>query len=522
MEIVTLRAPMTETADTAAGQLSGTVLPYGAVFHRQGIPMVFAGPGSVTVPDDIGTVKLLIEHDHERPIGYGKGFSDTSAGLFMAFSLADHDRSRAAADELSARLRDGFSVGVTLSAETVAAVMEWAPDSPPVELSGTVREVSLVAVPEFNDARATRTAAETVTLARPIGDIAMTVPAVDTAAASFTISETPEYVELANRLAALEMGGPAGVHAAAAFDSLGDAIRAGTGRDAMAAVTLALADNTTENGKNAGVVPPAWLTSVVGVINRRRAAVNAFGGPGSLPADGLTIDWPYYDGDMSTLVGQQTAQKTEITSAAVDIKRATADILTFAGGADNALQLIERSSPAFLSEWGRIMAAAYAMVTENHFAGRVAAGAGGSLPVDFGTASAADIREWLFEASDMVDDATGAPAEFMLAAPDVFVALGKLDGLYSPEYGTNNAAGVASAATLRIDVNGLPVIKTRGLAAGVGIVANSDAARFHESGPRFIDALNVSQLGRDSAIYGYGVSRITVAAGIVKSATPPA
>lgn len=492
--------------------LSGLVMPWGETFTRHGVPMAFH-IDSITVPDDLAAVKLLIEHDPERPIGTATAATTDAAGLHMQFRLADHERSREAAHEITERLRDGYSVGVALSDAAIEAVWEWEPGQDPVELSGTLREVSLVAIPQMQSARVEHSA-PLVTLSQKVERMDTTAAAAD----SFTITESPEFVELAGRVARLETTGPGGGHPAARFATLGAAIKSGTGADPVESVTLALADNVADDGTNAGVIPPAWLSGVVGIINRRRAAVNAFGGPGSLPASGLSIDWPYYDGDLSELVGQQSGHKQEITSAVVDIKRATADIVTYAGGADNALQLIERSSPAFLSEWGRIMAAAYGLVTETDFVGKVAAGAGETLPIDWGTADAAAVKAWLFAASDAVDDATGAPAGFCLAAPDVFQTIGTLDGIYPGEYGTSNVAGTASAATLRVDVNGLPIIKARGLAAGTAIVSNSDAARFHESGPRFIDALNVSRLGRDSAIYGYGVARIITAAGIVKSA----
>jgi len=516
MQLVTLRAPMGSrpTAADNLTTLSGLVMPWGETFTRAGVPMAFHAD-SITIPDDLSAVKLLVEHDPERPIGTATAARPDAAGLHMEFRLADHDRSRDAAHEITERLRDGYSVGVALSETAIDAVFSWEPGGDPVPLSGTLREVSLVAIPQMQSARVEQSAPPLVTLSQKVEP--MDTPTAAAAAADFTITEAPEFLELAGRVARLETTGPSGSHPAARFATLGAAIKSGTGADPMESVTLALADNVADNGTNAGVVPPAWLSGVVGIINRRRAAVNAFGGPGPLPASGLSIDWPYYDGDLSQLVGKQTAHKSEITSAVVDIKRATADIVTYAGGADNALQLIERSSPAFLSEWGRIMAAAYGLVTETDFTGKVAAGAGETLPIDWGTATAETVKAWLFAASDAVDDATGAPAGFCLASPDVFQTIGTLDGIYPGEYGTTNTAGTASAATLRVDVNGLPIIKARGLAAGTAIVSNSDAARFHESGPRFIDALNVSRLGRDSAIYGYGVARIITAAGIVKS-----
>jgi len=507
-------------------RMVGLVVPWHVEFERMGQAFTFT-PDSLTLPDDLSTVKLLLEHDPERPIGYAVDAVSTDNGLVVAFDLPTAvPRSADAMTEYQARLRDGFSVGVEPSEDTLQVMMSAmlegpSPDALP--FAGTLREVSQVAIPQFNNARASAMERKATRPLVTLGsdrkpkmqtDTVPALPSVASAVETFRVMEAPEFAELAGRVAALESGSRPGSHPLARFASLADAIRAGLteGR-----VNFVLADNIANGTLNAGVVPPAWLSSVAGIVARRRVVVEAFGGPGQLPADGFTTNWPYYDGDLSTLVGIQTAQKTDITSASVDIKNGQAPVVTYAGGADNALQLIERSSPPFLEVWGRIMAAAYAVVTDADFTARVAAAGTGTSVIDWATATADTVRAWLFDASAKVDDATGAPAEFALVAADVFAKLGGMAGLHNPTYGTNNAVGTASASTLQINVNGLPVLKARGLAAGATIVSNREAARFMEDGPSFIDALNVAKLGRDSAIYGYGAAHIYVPAGIVES-----
>ena len=503
--------------------LTGMVVPWDTEFERMGgVRFVFTRD-SLALPDDLRTVKLLVEHDRDRPAGYAIDASADDSGLRITFALPAHPRSDALAAEIEAGLRDGFSVGI----EPDSSVMEAAwnvfmagTQIDPVVMSGTLREVSSVSVPQFNTARVENEARQLITLT--VEETAMTVPVspVEEAAARFSIIESPEFAELAGRLTRLEAGTPAGAHPLARFATLSDAMRAGLSEE-MGRIRLALADNTGNTGANAGVLPPGWATTVHGIIERRRNACNAFGVVG-LPDAGMDTAWPYYDGDMSLLVGAQSAMKAEITSAAVDIKKGTASIKTYAGGADNALQLIERSDPSFLEAWGRIMLAAYALVTESAFTAAVAGAATGTAPIGGATgspltATAAEVREFMFAASDAVDDATGAPAEFCLVAPDVFVAWGGLDGLHNPDYGTNNALGTASARTLAINVNGLPVIKARGLTTDSVLVSNSDAAKFREDGPSFIDALNVAKLGRDSAVYGYGATEVYFPAGVVEA-----
>jgi HK97 family phage prohead protease len=503
--------------------LYGMVVPWHTEFERMGVRFVFS-PESLSLPDDLATIKLLVNHDDDRPAGYAVEAAVDSDGLRMAFALPDHARSVELLAEIEAGLRDGFSVGVAPTSETMDLawdILMQGNQTTPVEMAGVLREVSSVAVPQFNNARVNNST-QLVTLSQE--ETVMTdpvMPTIESAAARFTITEAPEFAELAGRVTRLESGTPSGRHPLAAFASLSDVMRAGLSEE-MGRIRLALADNTGNAGANAGVLPPAWASTVHGIIQRRRSAVEAFGGAVALPDAGMDTAWPYFDGDLTALVGNQATHKAEITSAAVDIKKGTAPVKTYAGGADNALQIIERSDPAFLEAWGRIMLAAYGVITDNAFTAAVATAATGTAPIGGAlatplTATAEEVRAFLFEASDVVDDATGAPAEFCLAAPDVFRYWGSLVGLHNPEYGTQNAAGTASARTLVINVNGLPVIKARGLASAGVLVSNTDAAKFREDGPSFIDTLNVAKLGRDSAVYGFGATEVYAPAGVVEA-----
>ena len=76
-------------------------------------------------------------------------------------------------------------------------------------------------------------------------------------------------------------------------------------------------------------------------------------------------------------------------------------------------------------------------------------------------------------------------------------------------------SGVATAGTLGVSVSGLPVIHDRNLAAGAILVSNSATASWIEVAPALAAADNVSQLGRDVAVYGYGTAATYIAAGII-------
>jgi len=228
---------------------------------------------------------------------------------------------------------------------------------------------------------------------------------------------------------------------------------------------------------------------------------------------GMEVDYPYFDGDITTLVGEQLTQKSEITSVKVSLKRGSAPVKTYAGGSDVALQLIRRSSPSYRDAYVRIMAAGYAATTEAAFCAALVAG-GVAGPAAAGT-TPADIRAAIFAASVQVEDATGVPATVVAAASDVFIALG--GAMESSAYQVSNVSGTSSAATLAVDVHGLRVVHGRFLAPGTCIVTNGSAAHWEEDGPYTITALDVPRLGEDTAVYGLGAALITNPAGVVKA-----
>lgn len=283
-------------------------------------------------------------------------------------------------------------------------------------------------------------------------------------------------------------------YADTAFDNPADA--------PMRLLCRALVDQITTN--NPGVIPPAWLSTVFGIIDATRPTVTAFGSSG-LPPEGMDINWPYYDGDLMTLVGEQVAQKTAITSARVDLKRGNTAIKTYAGGSDISYQLIRRSSPSYRDAYLRIMNAAYALVTNNVAAdAAVAAATASAATWDPTSGDLTDLATALFTASQEVKRATGQPASFALAADDVFVAAGGLGVAASTPYGVQNVAGTAAASTLRVNVSGLEVINDPALAAGTLLVSNQLAGEWSEDGPFVVTAEDVEKLGQNVAVWGMG------------------
>ena len=274
----------------------------------------------------------------------------------------------------------------------------------------------------------------------------------------------------------------------------------------------ALVDQITTN--NAGVMPPNWMMQVKNIVDLGRPGITAFGIE-SAGSTGLDFNWPYFAGDLSAIVALQATQKSEVNSVRIDLLKGTASLLTYGAGSDISFQLLQRSSPSYLEAHNRIMLASYALVTDNVF---VDAMLTASTPQAYDLAAdttGSVFREGVFTASVAVETATGAPAEFVLVASNVFSDIGGWSTFYPQTYGTQNVSGVATAGTLGVSVSGLPVIHDRNLAAGAILVSNRSAASWIEVAPTLASADNVSQLGRDIAVYGYGTSATYTAAGII-------
>lgn len=286
---------------------------------------------------------------------------------------------------------------------------------------------------------------------------------------------------------------------------------------ARAIASRALADTVSTAGANAGLMTGNLaIREIAGIVSRGRPAITAFGGPHPLGDEtGLTLQWPYFDGTLTDYIGAQSAQKAEITSAAVNIKLGSEALVTYAGGTDVAYQLIERGSPDILDAIARVLLTAYGVVTDAAFVTELETG---SVTKDFAEAlSAVDFTELVGIAVDTsitVQTATGAPAEFILASSTAFAAWAKLVIAQSNQLVSDPDVDLRQ---LQVSIGGLPIIHVPSITAGKAIISNRLAAGWHEAGPFQASADDVAKLGRNVAYWGMGAGARYIPAGIVEA-----
>jgi hypothetical protein len=307
------------------------------------------------------------------------------------------------------------------------------------------------------------------------------------------------------------------VHPLAEYRSFGDYSKAVYGGEVEA---RALFDQVT--GDNPGVMPPIWLQTVAGIIDLGRPVITGVGGPQSAGTSGLEINWPFFDGDLTTIVELQANEKDEVNSVQISLEKGTATLATYAAGSDISYQLLQRSQPSYLDAHNRIMAASYSTVTDRVFTNNMWTQSNNTNIYDLaGDTTGADFRAAVFTASMEVEDATGAPASVVFASTALMTAIGGWESFYPAPYSVQNVSGVATASTLQVNVSGLRVVRAKWLDTDAdrhAIVTNGQAARWIEDGPRLATAENVGQLGRDIAIYGYGATATYLPAGVVRLA----
>jgi HK97 family phage prohead protease len=483
------------------GQGTGRAVPYGVETDIGGVRESFARDSFN--PEDV--IGKPLAYRHNEPVGIITGAENREDGLYIDFNIVNTALGRDAAT----LARTGASRGLSVGFQPIKSA--WTKTRDAVQhLSAGLLEVSLTPYPAYATAG--------ISAIREEGET-MTETVIETETVSVDAEAREAIAQVRETVASIEarafVSEP--VHPLAEYRSFGEYSKAVLAGDVEA---RALADQTTAN--NPGVMPPIWLLQVKGIIDLGRPAITSVGGAESAGTFGMEINWPYFDGDLTAIVEAQASEKGEVNSVEIDLEKGDATLATYAAGSDISYQLLQRSSPSYLDAHNRIMAASYSTVTDRKFTNDLWTGSNNTNIYDLSAdTTGAVFREEVFLASMEVEDATGAPASVVLASTALFQAIGGWSTFFPAPYGVQNVSGVATASTLEVNVSGLRVIRAKWLDTDAdrhAIVLNGEAARWVEDGPRLATAENVSKLGRDIAIYGYGATAVYLPAGVVRLA----
>lgn len=268
-----------------------------------------------------------------------------------------------------------------------------------------------------------------------------------------------------------------------------------------------------------GLVPPVWMRDIKGVLDRGRPCISAIGGPTSAAGAGMTVNWPYFDGDLSAIVAVQAAEGDEVNSVDIDIKKGTGTLATYAAGSRLTFQVIERTDPSYVDAHQRIMLGAFGTETDYAFQAGLWANDTAGIDYDFSAdTDGSDFIEAVWAAAIDVQTATGQPAEVVYCSSAVMKKLGAWSKFQSSAYPIQNVGGEFDGRSGRATIMGLPLVLAREFATDdteSAIVTNRAACGWLEDGPRLATNDAAGNLGRDVAIYGYGTFAPYISAGIV-------
>jgi HK97 family phage major capsid protein len=249
---------------------------------------------------------------------------------------------------------------------------------------------------------------------------------------------------------------------------------------------------------NLGVVPPAYLTELIGVIDASRPFLSSTRRL-NLPASGLDLKVPKIN--QRPEVAVQTAEKQELASRKTLIGLETFSAVTIGGAADISIQLLKRSSPEFLALFIELLAEQYAIVSEDEAITALADAMGG-----FGDAEAMNPANLSlggayvtsFDAirrpPDTIWMSTKAVGEFIDAK-----ATTTNQPLYSSIQASATAAGGITGFVSGLRVVHVPILDAHGAYA---IVGPSSGFAWTEDGTYTLQVDNPGHAGRDVAIVG--------------------
>ena len=473
----------------------GLAVPYGVEIEYDGQKESFA-QGAFDVNQVIGKPFC---YRHDEPIGVITGATNEPDGMYIDFDVVNTNQGR----DSATLMRTESSRGLSVAFAPVESTRTQGKSSI-VYTKAILAEVSLTHQPAYSTAGVGAIREEEMSTMF-VEDAAPAVVADVQARAA--IDDLRREVQ-----AVAHVAEP--VHPLASFRSFGDYSKAVL--DGLE--TRALFDQIT--GDNPGVMPPVWLQQVRGIIDLGRPVITGVGGPQSAGAVGLDINYPYFDGVLTDIVEEQANEKGEVNSVQISIEKGTATLKTYAAGSDISYQLLQRSQPSYLDAHNRIMAASYSTVTDRKFTSDLWNLGTGTVNYDMsGDTTGAAFRAAVFEASMECEDATGVAATIVYASTALMIEIGGWESFFPAPYSVQNVSGVATASSLLVNVSGLRVVRAKwldGNAAMHAVITNGEAVRWIEDGPRLANAENIGKLGRDIAIYGYGVTAAYLPAGIIR------
>ena len=527
-----------QAADTERRMISGLVAPYGEIGFTSAGPVMFER-GSITYAE-ASKIKLLMQHQADKPVGRAISFSDSTEGVYGSFKLSSSTRGQDALVLAQENLVSGLSVGVDVTASKPMGDYL-------LVTAAVLKEVSLVESAAFSSASvtdiaaaraaleaATSTKEKTTTISTTIVEVETETESEEavTTAPENTPEETPvdapaeaEKVEAARKIIRPSVLDSQRVRTP--ITSMGayteHKIKAALGNDDSKLYVTAADDSF---ATNPAFSPTQYLAEFPTNTRFGTPAIDACS-RGVLPTNGMTINVP----SLVTSAGGGTgvaptvtveAEAGAVSNTGMETAYLTGTVSKYAGMNTISVELLERSDPNFYAELTNQLQNAYLKTLDTTVLAALISAGQYSSGCD---ADSAGIIEFASDSARKVYEATGYFANNYIANGSQWqLLMGATDTTGRPIYSASqpmNAGGLTQPGSIRGNVLGLDLYVDKNFTATTtiddsAVILAPEAFTVYQSPTAYMSVNVVSNLQVQVAIYGYMATIAKMPKGIVK------
>jgi HK97 family phage prohead protease len=526
-----------QAADVERRIVSGLIAPYGEIGHTSAGPIVFER-GSISIPDAT-KIKLLSQHQQDKPVGRMINASDSTDGVYASFRLSSSTRGQDALVLAQENLVSGLSVGVDVTASKPMGDYL-------LVTAAVLKEVSLVESAAFRSAgveeimaaraaieAATSTKEKTTTISTTIVEIETETESEEavTTAPENTPEETPvdtpveaEKVEAARKIIRPSVLDSQRVRtpivSMATYTE--HKIKAALGNDDSKLYVTAADDFSTNPAFN----PTQYLQEFVTNTRFGTPTIDACS-QGVLPSQGMTINVP----SLVTAAGGGTGVAPTVTVEPENGAVSNTDMQTsflsgtvskYSGMGTISIELLERSDPNFYAELTQQLQNAYLTTIDTAALTALLAAGNAATPT---TADSDGVIAFTAEAAAAVYKNTGYFAQNYIGnAAQWNLLMGAVDTTKRPIYNAiqpMNAAGQVGPRSIRGNVLGLDLYVDKNFSQAAvddnsAVILAPEAFTVYRSPQAYMSVNVVSNLQVQVAIYGFMATIAKMPYGIIK------
>ena len=529
-----------QAADTERRMISGLVAPYGEIGFTSAGPVMFER-GSITYAE-ASSIKLLMQHQSDKPVGRAISFSEANNGVYGSFRLSSSTRGQDALVLAQENLVSGLSVGVDVTASKPMGDYL-------LVTAAVLKEVSLVESAAFSSASvtdiaaaraaleaATSTKEKTTTISTTIVEVETETETESEEAVTTAPENTPEETQVDAPVEAEKVEAARKIIRPSVLDSqrvrtpitsMGayteHKIKAALGNDDSKLYVTAADDSF---ATNPAFSPTQYLAEFPTNTRFGTPAIDACS-RGVLPTNGMTINVP----SLVTSAGGGTgvaptvtveAEAGAVSNTGMETAYLTGTVSKYAGMNTISVELLERSDPNFYAELTNQLQNAYLKTLDTTVLAALISAGQYSSGCD---ADSSGIIEFASDSARKVYEATGYFANNYIANGSQWqLLMGATDTTGRPIYSASqpmNAAGSTSPGSIRGNVLGLDLYVDKNFTATTtiddsAVILAPEAFTVYQSPTAYMSVNVVSNLQVQVAIYGYMATIAKMPKGIVK------